>query len=234
LRESLATKNQLFSIIGHDLGNILYGLQGFAEILMDKETQSDVKERETNLQMLKRGATEGYDLLTNLLNWSRSQTGRLQANPTTLILQDLVSRNIRLQFDKAEHKEIDIIALIDEDITVFADENMLNTVLRNLISNALKFTQKSGVIRVTVEQVENNQVEISIADTGIGIKPEDLDKLFQVNLTHTFGTAGEKGNGLGLVLCKELIEKCDGTIGVESEVGEGSRFYVRLPNGTKK
>jgi signal transduction histidine kinase len=231
LRESLATKNQLFSIIGHDLGNILYGLQGFAEILMDKETQSDVKERETNLQMLKQGATEGYDLLTNLLNWSRSQTGRLQANPTTLILQDLVSRNIRLQFDKAEHKEIDIIALIDEDITVFADENMLNTVLRNLISNALKFTQKSGTIRITAKQ--DNKVEISVTDTGIGIKPENIDKLFQTNIANTYGTAGEKGNGLGLVLCKELVEKCAGTIAVESEVGKGSCFYVRFPANSK-
>jgi signal transduction histidine kinase len=194
---------------------------------MDEETQSDVKERETNLQMLKQGATEGYDLLTNLLNWSRSQTGRLQANPTTLILQDLVNLNIRLQFDKAEHKEIDIIALIDEDITVFADESMLNTVLRNLISNALKFTQKSGTIRITAKQ--DNKVEISVTDTGIGIKPENIDKLFQTNIANTYGTAGEKGNGLGLVLCKELVEKCGGTISVESEVGKGSCFYVRFP-----
>jgi signal transduction histidine kinase len=227
LRESLATKNQLFSIIGHDLSNIFYGLQGFAELLMDEETQSDVKERETNLQMLKQGATEGYDLLTNLLNWSRSQTGKLQANPTTLILQDLVNLNIRLQFDKAEHKEIDVIALIDEDITVFADESMLNTVLRNLISNALKFTQKSGTIRITAKQ--DNKVEISVTDTGIGIKPENIDKLFQTNIANTYGTAGEKGNGLGLVLCKELVEKCGGTISVESEVGKGSCFYVRFP-----
>jgi len=179
--------------------------------------------------MLKQAATQGYDLLTNLLNWSRSQTGRLQANPTTLVLQDSIFRNIKLQLDKAERKEIDVIALVDEDIVVFTDENMLDTVLRNLISNAIKFTQKSGTVRITAEQVKDNLVEISVIDTGIGVKPENIDKLFKTNIAQTFGTAGEKGNGLGLVLCKELVEKCGGTIGVESEVGKGSRFYVRLP-----
>jgi signal transduction histidine kinase len=235
LQESLATKDMLFSIIGHDLGNVFWGLQGYTELLkMNGDMQPSVKEKEHFLQQLSQIADNGYDLLTNLLNWSKSQTGRLQTYSITLVLQDLIYRNIELQRNKADCKEIDIFAVVNENIAVFADKNMLDTVLRNLISNAIKFTQKTGVIRVTVEQVENNQVEISIADTGIGIKPEDLDKLFQVNLTRTFGTAGEKGNGLGLVLCKELIEKCDGTIGVESEVGEGSRFYVRLPNGTKK
>ncbi|MDM8559227.1 hybrid sensor histidine kinase/response regulator [Candidatus Parabeggiatoa sp. HSG14] len=227
--EALATKDKLFSIIGHDLGNIFYGLQGFAELLTNEEMQPDVEEKKDYLQMLKRAVTNGYDLLTNLLNWSRAQTGRLQANPTTLILQDLVSRNVELQRNKAEGKKIDIVAIINENMAVFADENMLDTVLRNLISNALKFTQESGTVRITAEQAKDNLVEISVIDTGIGIKHEDIDKLFQINVTRTYGTAGEKGNGLGLMLCKELVEKCGGTIGVESEVGEGSRFYVQLP-----
>jgi signal transduction histidine kinase len=204
-------------------------LQGFAELLKDEKMQADVEERKDYLQMLKQAATDGYDLLTNLLNWSRSQTGRLQANPTTLVLQNSIYRNVGLQKDKAGCKKIDILADVDENITVFADVNMLNTVVRNLISNAIKFTPESGTIRITAKPIDNNVVEISIADTGIGIKSEDINQLFQVSIGKTYGTNGEKGNGLGLVLCKELVEKCNGTIGVESKVGEGSRFYVRFP-----
>jgi len=229
LREALATKDRLFSIIGHDLGNIFVGLQCLSKLLVDERTQADVKEREENLQMLVQAANDGYDLLTNLLNWSRSQSGILQAHPITLVLQDSVCRNIELQHDKAYHKEIGIVADVNENISVFADGNMLDTILRNLISNAIKFTRESGTVQITAEQIKDNLVEISFADTGIGIKPEDIDKLFlTTNIAHTYGTAGEKGHGLGLVLCKELVEKCGGTIGVETEVGKGSRFYVHL------
>jgi len=225
--EALVTKNKLFSIIGHDLSNIFYGLQNLAELLTDEKRQSDINAREDYLQMLKQSAYDGYDLLKNLLNWSRSQTGRLQVYPTTLVLQDSIYQNVELQHNKAGCKMIDILADIDENIAVFADKDMLDTILRNLISNAIKFTQKSGTVRITAEQIEDNLVEISVADTGIGIK--DIDKLFRVSIASTYGTDSEKGNGLGLVLCKELIEKCNGLIGVESEVGKGSRFYVRLP-----
>jgi len=227
-KEALATKDKLFSIIGHDLGNLFYGLQGLAELLVNEGTQPDIKERKANLQLLMQLASNGYDLLTNLLNWSKSQTGRLQAEPTTIILRESICRNIELQHDKADSKGIEIVSDVDENLSVFTDINMLDTVFRNLISNAIKFTEASGTVRVTAEQIEDNLVEISFADTGIGIKPENIDKLFQVNIVHTFGTDGERGNGLGLVLCKELVEKCAGTIGVESEVGKGSRFYVRL------
>jgi signal transduction histidine kinase len=228
LREALTTKDKLFSIIGHDLGNIFYGLQGIARLLTDKKIPFDAKEREEKLQMLMQSASNGYDLLTNLLNWSRSQTGKLQADPTTLVLQESISMNVESQHDKADSKGVDIVADVDENLSVFADVNMLDTVLRNLISNAIKFTEASGTVRVTAEQIEDNLVEISVVDTGIGIKPEDIDKLFRINVARTYGTDGEKGNGLGLVLCQELVEKCGGTIGVESEVGKGSRFYVRL------
>jgi len=222
--EALATKDKLFSIIGHDLGNIFYGLQGFTELLIE---ETNVKTREKYLQTLKRAASDGYDLLNNLLNWSKSQTGKLQPYLTTLILQELIRRNIELQHNKANHKKIDVVTVIDENITVYADENMLNAILRNLLSNAIKFTLKSGTIRITTKAIDDNVVEISIADTGVGI--EDISKIFQVSIARNCGTDGEQGGGLGLVLCKELIKKCNGTIGVESKVGEGSRFYVRLP-----
>ena len=228
--KALATKDKLFSIIGHDLGNIFNGLQGLAELLVSgKETQFNVKTREDSLQILMQEARNGYDLLTNLLNWSRSQTGRLQTNPTTIFLRYLMVRNVEIQHEKAYRKGIDLVTDVDEKLSAFADVNMLDTVLRNLISNAIKFTQESGTVRIIAEQIEDNLVEISVSDTGVGIKSEDIDKLFQVNIIRTAGTSGEKGNGLGLVLCQELVEQCGGTIGVESEVGKGSRFYVRLP-----
>jgi len=237
LRESLATKDKLFSIIGHDLSNIFFGLQGYAELLKtDEEMQSDIETKKRDIQKLIQVANEGYDLLMNLLNWSKSQTGKLRANPTTLVLKDAVYRNIELQHDQANSKNITISGVIDNNILIFVDANMFDTILRNLISNALKFTQEYGKIQITAEQVEDNLIEIVVSDTGIGIK--DIDKLFRIDIkARTHGTAGEKGNGLGLVLCKELIEKCDGTIEVNSEVGKGSKFFVRLPakdklNGT--
>jgi len=227
--EALATRNKLFSVIGHDLSGIFTGLLGIAELLMDEELQPDVEARKNWLQLLMQAASNGYDLLTNLLNWSRSQTGRLQINPTIIILRYLMVQNVESQYNKANCKKVEIVADVDENLSVFADINLLNIVFRNLISNAIKFTKASGTIRVTAKQIDGNLVEISVSDTGIGIKPENLDKLFQVNIATTYGTDNEKGNGLGLVLCKEFIEKCGGTIGVESEIGVGSRFYVRLP-----
>ena len=229
LRESIATRDKLFSIISHDLGGMFAGMQSLAQLLTDKKTPPDAETREKWLKMLMQSATNGYELLTNLLNWSRAQTGKLQTYPTKIILQYLIVRNIELQRDKAKGKEIEFVVSVDEKLSVFADVNMFNTVLRNLISNAIKFTEALGTIRVFAELIENNLVEISVSDTGIGIKPEDIDKLFKINIDSTYGTAGEKGNGLGLVLCKDLIEQCGGTIGVESVIGEGSRFYVCLP-----
>ncbi|RKZ41456.1 MAG: hybrid sensor histidine kinase/response regulator [Gammaproteobacteria bacterium] len=228
--EALATRNKLFSVIGHDLSSIFSGLLGIAELLTEEERQADdVGTKKNWLQMLMQTANNGYDLLMNLLNWSKSQTGRLQVNPTKVILQYLMIRNVKSQYDKANCKKIGIVADVDENLSAFVDVNLLDIVLRNLISNAIKFTKASGTIQVTAKQIEGNLVEISVSDTGIGIKPENIDRLFQVNIASTYGTDNEKGNGLGLVLCKEFIEKCGGTIGVESEVGVGSRFYVRLP-----
>jgi signal transduction histidine kinase len=227
--EALVTKDKLFSIIGHDLGNIFCGLQGIAELLVDKQIQFNAKERENNIQMLIQAATNGYDLLTNLLNWSKSQTGMLLANPAIIVLRDSIYRQIELQEHKAAHKEIEIVADLDKNLLVFADLNMLDTIIRNLISNAIKFTSASGTIQVIAKQIEEKLVEISVTDTGIGIKQKDIEKLFKINAVRTYGTNNERGNGLGLVLCKELVEKCGGMIGVESEVRKGSRFYIRLP-----
>ena len=206
--EAIVTRDKLFSIIAHDLSGIFGGLQNLAELLMDKKTQFDTQARESWLKMLMQAASNGYDLLTNLLNLSRLQTSRLRINPTTIALRYLMVRNVESQHEKAyysfsgkksyqtcqvfktwqvlkpkylsEHlyKGIEIVADVDENQSVYTDANMLNIVLRNLISNAIKFTKVAGTIRVIAKQIEGNLVEIPVSDTGIGIKPENIDILY--------------------------------------------------------
>jgi two-component system sensor histidine kinase/response regulator len=230
-QEALATKDKLFSIIAHDLGNLFSSLLGFSSILAEKEDMTlSVTEKKEYSQDVLQLVERGYSLLKNLLQWSRAQTGRLQVNPIAINLPNLLLQNIQLQTKTAKAKNIKLFSDIDEEaITMFADENISNTVIRNLLSNAIKFTPSSGEVRISSKRVAENLIEISVSDTGVGIKPKMLQKLFKIDTSHTEGTAGEIGNGLGLILCQELIGKCGGTIGVESEEGKGSRFYLRLP-----
>lgn len=231
-KEALATKDKLFSIISHDLSNLFNGLLGISSLLAEKDevTLSDAEKEEYSQDVL-RLASRGYNLLKNLLEWSRSQTGRMQVKPIAINLSNLIQQNIQLLEENAKAKNINLYAHLDEDaLSVFADLNMFDTVIRNLLSNAVKFTPPSGEIQIFSKKVANNLIEISVSDTGIGIKAEDIDKLFRIDVTHTTpGTAKEVGNGLGLILCQEFTEKCGGTLGVESEEGKGSRFYIRLP-----
>ncbi|MDM8565517.1 hybrid sensor histidine kinase/response regulator [Candidatus Halobeggiatoa sp. HSG11] len=225
--EALATKNKFFSIIGHDLGNLFNGLLGFTSLLIEDDVEQEKKN--DYIQNIFKAAEKGSDLLKNLLDWSKSQIGNMQVEPVLLVLKDVVSRNVDFLDTKAEAKNITLSFEIQNDIIVFADLNMLNTVIRNLLSNAIKFTKPNGTIKITSEKL-GNLIELSIIDDGVGIKTEDINKLFQINMTYTtIGTAEEVGNGLGLILCKEFIEKNGGTIGVESEFGKGSRFYIRIP-----
>jgi len=233
LREALATKDKLFSVIGHDLGNLFNSLLTFAAILAGKHaliTPLDA-EKEGYSQDVLQLVNKGYNLLKNLLEWSRSQTGRMQVIPEIIDLQYIVQKNIQLLTERTKAKKLNLSADLDKDaLVVFADVNMLDTVIRNLLSNAVKFTPTQGQIQVSSKKGADNLIEISVSDTGVGIKAENLDKLFRVDIIHTTsGTASEPGNGLGLILCKEFMEKNNGTIGVESEIGKGSRFYVRLP-----
>ncbi len=230
--EALATKNKFFSIIAHDLGNLFHDLLTLSSILAGKGVieASDAKKEEYS-QYIMQFADKGYNLLQNLLEWSSSQTGRMQVKPAAINLPSLVHQNIQLLAEKAKTKNINLFSHLDEDApSVFADKDMLDTIIRNLLSNAVKFSHKEGVIQVFSKKVADNLVEISVSDTGVGITAEDIDKLFKIEITQTTpGTAKEEGNGLGLILCQEFVEKNGGTLGVESEVGKGSRFYVCLP-----
>lgn len=228
--EALATKNKFFSIIAHDLGNLFHGLLSLSSISAGKGViEAQDGKREEYSQYILQFADKGYNLLKNLLEWSRSQTGRMQVEPSALNLPSLVHQNIQFCEEMAKAKNINLFSHLDEDApSVFADKDMLDTIIRNLLENAVKFTDKQGVIQVSSKRVADNLVEISVSDTGI--KAEDIDKLFQIDVTYTsLGTAKEEGNGLGLILCQEFVEKNGGTLGVESEVGKGSLFYVRLP-----
>ncbi len=229
LKQAVATKDKFFSIIAHDLANIFNTSLGSSNLLTSNE-QLDNEERTEFLLLIHKSLEKGYSLLRNLLEWSRSQTGRIQVTPTTLNLKNLADQNLALLENNAKTKNITLFSSV-ENISVVADENMLYTIIRNLLSNAIKFTPKGGKIEISATIVEDGLVEISISDTGVGIKPENLDKLFRIDVSlSTRGTAQEEGTGLGLILCKEFVEKNGGTIGVKSELGKGSRFYFCLPS----
>ena len=230
LRQALATKDKFLSIIAHDLTNIFNASLGSSNLLRAQGGQLlEESEREEFLALIQNSLEEGYTLLRNLLDWSRSQTGRIQVTQVTLNLKEIIDRNLALLGNNAKTKKINLFSSVLETTSVVADEDMLDTIIRNLLSNAIKFTPTNGQVEI-FSKTEENVIEISISDTGVGITPQDIDKLFRIEVSHTtIGTGEEKGTGLGLILCQEFVEKTGGTIGVESEEGKGSRFYIRLP-----
>jgi signal transduction histidine kinase len=229
LRQALATKDKFFSIIAHDLMTPFNALLGFSSLLLTEAETLSANERQEFIQDIQQASIQGHNLLTNLLFWASSQTGKLEVNPITFDLEDVVKENVELLSENAKHKGINLLLSI-ENQQIFADKNMLDAVIRNLLSNAIKFTPTNGTIEISSKK-EGNAVEISISDTGVGISAEDIDKLFKIDVNHTtVGTQREKGTGLGLILCKEFVEKQGGTIKIDSEKGKGSRFSISLPS----
>jgi two-component system sensor histidine kinase/response regulator len=229
LKQANATKDKFFAIIAHDLINPFNALLAFSSILANKHTQMPEDERDSCIQGILQASNNNYNLLKNLLHWARSQIGKLEVKPTLFDLRDSVGKNIEFHTEVSELKGVNIFSSIDSH-WVFADKRMFDTVIRNLLSNAIKFTPEHGMVSISAKQ-KDDFVEISISDTGVGLKSEDVDKLFRIDVNQTtVGTSKEKGTGLGLILCKEFVEKNGGTIGVESEEGKGSRFYVCIPS----
>jgi len=168
-------------------------------------------------------------LLENLLYWARSQTGKMAFNPEKYLLSPLINESIEVTKSAARIKFIHIDTLIDEKLVVNVDQNLMQTVLRNLVTNAIKFTNPGGNITIEAKNIDN-KVQISVTDNGVGMTKSQLEKLFSKEITEiTAGTANEKGSGLGLLICKEFVEMHNGTISVESEPGKGSRFNILLP-----
>ncbi len=229
-----ATKDKFFSIIAHDLKSPFSALLGFSELLLENHATYDDAEREEYIRFINDGSIKTYKLLENLLTWAQSQTGRIKFTPEKINIEELINEIISLLEEPAGNKEIKLISNTERDLSVNADKNMINTVIRNLISNAIKFTPKGGDITVKSHKTtdENNQefVKISIKDSGVGISPEIQTKLFKITENvSTKGTEKEAGTGLGLILCKEFVEKHNGKIWVESEVGKGSNFKFTIP-----
>ncbi len=233
LKDLNATKDKFFSIISHDLKNPFTALMGFAEILSNDYDDFTDDERREMIFHIFLSAKREYSLLENLLLWSRAQRGIVKAEPENLSLSHIVSETLALLTNQANNKQIEFVQGYDDRIHIYADKPTITTVIRNLVSNAIKFTPEKGVIRILASAQENS-VTIQIEDTGIGIGPNDLAKLFRIDVHHTTeGTNKEKGTGLGLILCKEFVELNHGSISVTSKIGEGSRFTIVLPQGNK-
>jgi signal transduction histidine kinase len=229
LRELNVTKDKLFSIIAHDLRSPFNSILGFSELLIENAKNSDIVESEMHSRIINSSAKNTLILLDNLLDWAKSQTGQISFKPEKINLLSIIQEIIESSNLMAKIKNISLNLIQSEEIEAYADANMVKTVLRNLISNAIKFTNPGGNINVNGIS-EQNQVEISISDNGIGMNDETRKKLFDISSNITFlGTTKEKGSGLGLVLCKEFVERLGGHIWVESEEGKGSDFRFSLP-----
>lgn len=223
------TKDKFFGIIAHDLRSPLLGLQNVGDqirFLIKKNETKRLDEISGNIESTAKKLTE---LLDNLLNWSLLQNGMIPYHPEKVNLKESTNEVIDLMKPLAEMKEIQLMNSIEEDVFVYADTKAVNTILRNIISNALKFTNRNGKVKVDVKK-EFNQSTIIINDTGTGIAAELLPKIFDLDKKSKAGTIGEKGSGLGLILCKELVELNKGTIKVISDLGNGSSFIFNLPN----
>ncbi|PZX15368.1 PAS domain S-box-containing protein [Breznakibacter xylanolyticus] len=223
-------KDKLFSIIAHDLRSPFFSIIGLLDILLKKQNLLNEQERHEYLEMVKNSAQETLTMIENLLEWSRVQQNHLAIKKTPLKVNEMVGEVIRTVAPTATLKRIHIDTEIAENLEVQGDPNMLRTVFRNFVGNALKFTHPDGVITITAQHHTSN-TEIIVSDTGVGIEADKLDTLFSGTISGTTrGTMGEKGTGLGLSLCKDLIERHGGKVWVESQPGKGSRFGFSLPN----
>jgi len=225
-----ATKDKFFSIIAHDLRSPFNNFMGLTQIMAEELPSLTMTQVQKIAVSMSESSANLYRLLENLLEWSMVQLGSIHFTPGIIKLHSMVEEGIATLVEPAKIKEIELNITIPENTEVYADSNMLQTIIRNLLSNALKFTPKGGKICVSSKTDNNNYIEISIQDTGIGMSQPIIENLFKFDVnTNRKGTKGEPSIGLGLILCKEFVEKHGGKIWVESEEGEGSTFYFSLP-----
>lgn len=225
-------KDMLLKLIAHDLKTPFNAIFGYTEILREDFNDLSDEEKLTFVKNIEEASKQNFQLLENLLLWSQSHTGKLQFKLEKIQLSKLISQNINLLERSASNKRVSLNVYVQDDLFIYADENMINAVLRNLMANAIKFTNPTGSVSISVEN-KNKYVEISVVDTGVGIDDSIKQLLFSIDYVNTRkGTAGERGTGFGLILCREFVEKHSGKIWVESELGKGSKFVFTLPQNS--
>ncbi len=233
LHELNASKDTFFSIISHDLKSPFMALLGHAELIAEQFDQHTPEQLKDHVLQIRASAHKLYTLLENLLTWSRIQRGLMPYQPEILDLYDAALDNVELFCSRACQKGIILENCIHKHSLAYADYSMLSTIIRNLTSNALKFTTQGGSVTLSAKQ-DGTSWEISVTDTGIGISEEVFPHLLQINRQSTgVGTDGEKGTGLGLILCKELVEQHQGRLWFESTLGIGTTFFFTLPTAVQ-
>jgi signal transduction histidine kinase len=223
-----ATKDTFFSIISHDLKNPAIAQRNALQLLVAHADHLDKNSLETHYAELLKSADNQVKLLYNLLNWTQVQTGRITYTPTLLNLTNDLRADLLLIRNQAESKGVAFTAEMPAEVLVTGDSDMLVTVVRNLLTNAVKFTREGGNVQLKIEQAENKTL-VTVEDSGIGMSEEQMQALFQIDRQHAQrGTAGETGSGLGLIVCKEFLEKHNSALHIESEKGKGSRFWFLI------
>ncbi len=234
LREEIAVKNKFFSIISHDLRSPFTALLGYAEMLEEDYDELTEEEKREYIHSLRQTAANTFELLESLLKWARAQTDKLEFNPENLDIFELAIETTALFASNAKNKQIELISSVPPNTIVFGDKEMLRTILRNFVSNAIKFTPKGGKVEIKYNCDEKYHT-ISISDTGVGLSQEAIEKIFKLDEHYTTpGTEDESGSGFGLALVYELVRKHRGKISVTSKPGEGSEFSFQLPKDLKE
>jgi signal transduction histidine kinase len=233
LEQTNATKDKFFSIIAHDLRGPIGNISAFSGILQNNIHKYSDVELSYAIEMLKTTAQSTHALLENLLTWARSQRGEIVFSPGLFNLRDLILVCISIFELKASDKNIQVLNHCKEPVECIFDANMIKTTITNLLNNAMKYTRRNGIIEVDVKIIDN-MIQVSVADNGVGMPAEVKDKLFRIDTKHfsAKGTDGESGTGLGLILCREFIEKHEGSIHAESEEAKGATFYFSIPYKT--
>ncbi|MCP5063528.1 MAG: hybrid sensor histidine kinase/response regulator [Ignavibacteriae bacterium] len=229
LRLSNQTKDKFFSIIAHDLKNPFGAITNYSEYLLSEFNNLTNDEIKEDINCIHNVSISVTHLLENLLHWARIQTGGFIYDPQQFDITELIERVIILNSEVAKLKNVHLSSEVEHPIFVQADSDMINVVLRNLVSNAIKFTNEEGKVTISIDTNEN-EISVQVSDTGVGIPKNNLQDIFKIDSSFTsLGTNNEKGTGLGLVLCQDLVEQNKGKINVKSDVDKGSQFTFTLP-----
>lgn len=224
-----ATKDKFFSILAHDLKNPFFSLMGFIELLKNNYNELSEEDKREYIDNIFKISKNSYSLLENLLQWASSQSGRIEYCPKEIDLKILIDESTEFFNPIAQKKDIFIKNNVGNPVLVYADPDMMKTIIRNFITNAIKFTENEGVIQINATEAKFHY-NITISDCGIGMDSETIKNLFRIDVNHkTMGTSNEVGSGLGLIICKEFVEKNGGDISISSKLGKGSKFTFTVP-----